>query len=127
MEVKDTRRVAADLQAWISTTDPGSSSAGIDYEQVGDNLYSVSMQFEVQATNYTQVKLYLEDYTTQHGGKLLSLHETVQHVTNDFIDSQSRLRNLKAAQQLLSPLLSTPTPPGAILSIHPILPHPNRP
>ncbi len=117
MEVKDTRRVAADLQAWISTTDPGSSSAGIDYEQVGDNLYSVSMQFEVQATNYTQVKLYLEDYTTQHGGKLLSLHETVQDVTNDFIDSQSRLRNLKGEQQRLLTLLSNTTALGDILSI----------
>jgi len=117
MEVKDTRRVAADLQAWISTTDPGSSSAGIDYEQVGDNLYSVTMQFEVQATDYTQVKLYLEDYTTQHGGKLLSLHETVQDVTNDFIDSQSRLRNLKGEQQRLLTLLSNATALGDILSI----------
>ncbi len=117
MKVKDTRRVAADLQGWISTTDPGSSSAGIDYEQVGDNLYSVSMQFEVQATNYTQVKLYLEDYTTQHGGKLLSLHETVQDVTNDFIDSQSRLRNLKGEQQRLLTLLSNTTALGDILSI----------
>ena len=117
MEVKDTRQVAADLQGWISTTDPGSSSAGIDYEQVGDNLYSVSMQFEVQATNYTQVKLYLEDYTTQHGGKLLSLHETVQDVTNDFIDSQSRLRNLKGEQQRLLTLLSNTTALGDILSI----------
>ncbi len=117
MEVKDTRRVAADLQGWISTTDPGSSSAGIDYEQVGDNLYSVSMQFEVQATDYTQVKLYLEDYTTQHGGKLLSLHETVQDVTNDFIDSQSRLRNLKGEQQRLLTLLSSTTALGDILSI----------
>jgi hypothetical protein len=117
MEVKDTRRVAADLQAWISTTDPGSSSAGIDYEQVGDNLYNVSMKFEVQATDYTQVKLYLEDYTTQHGGKLLSLHETVQDVTNDFIDSQSRLRNLKGEQQRLLTLLSNTTALGDILSI----------
>jgi hypothetical protein len=117
MEVKDTRRVAADLQGWISTTDPGSSSAGIDYEQVGDNLYSVSMQFEVRATDYTQIKLYLEDYTTQHGGKLLSLHETVQNVTNDFIDSQSRLRNLKGEQQRLLALLGNTTALGDILSI----------
>jgi len=117
MEVKDTRRVAADLQEWISTAAPGSSSAGIDYEQVGDNLYTVSMQFEVQATDYTQVKLYLEDYTTQHGGKLLSLHETVQDVTNDFIDSQSRLRNLKGEQQRLLTLLSSTTALGDILSI----------
>ena len=117
MEVKDTRRVAADLQGWISTTDPSSSSAGIDYEQVGDNLYSVAMKFEVRATDYTQIKLYLEDYTTQHGGKLLSLHETVQDVTNDFVDSQSRLRNLKGEQQRLLTLLGNTTALGDILSI----------
>ncbi len=117
MGVKDTRRVAADLQAWISTTDPGSSSEGTDYEQVGDNLYSVSMQFEVRATVYTQIKLYLEDYTTQHGGSLLSLHETVQDVTNDYIDSQSRLRNLRGEQQRLLTLLSNTTALGDVLSI----------
>jgi hypothetical protein len=117
MEVKDTRRVAADLQAWISTTDPGSSSEGTDYEQVGDNLYSVSMQFEVRATVYTQIKLYLEEYTTQHGGSLLSLHETVQDVTNDYIDSQSRLRNLRGEQQRLLTLLGNTTTLGDILSI----------
>lgn len=117
MGVKDTRQVAADLQAWISTTDPGSSSEGTDYEQVGDNLYSVSMQFEVRATVYTQIKLYLEDYTTQHGGSLLSLHETVQDVTNDYIDSQSRLRNLRGEQQRLLTLLGNTTTLGDILSI----------
>ena len=115
--VKDTRRVASDLQAWISTTDPHSSSAGIDYEQIDNNLYSVSMQFSAQATMYTQIKLYLEDYTSQHGGQLLSLHETVQNVTNDFIDSQSRLRNLRGEQQRLLTLLSSATALGDILSI----------
>src|ERR1700758_4871459 len=33
MLVKDTRRVASELQSWIATTDPRSTSAGIDYEQ----------------------------------------------------------------------------------------------
>lgn len=117
MAVKDTRRVAADLQAWISTTDPRSSSAGVDYEQTGDNLYNVTMQFSVQATMYTQIKLYLEDYTAQHGGQLISLHETVQDVTNDFIDSQSRLKNLRGEQQRLLTLLSSATALSDILSI----------
>ena len=117
MAVKDTRRVAADLQAWISTTDPRSSSAGVDYEQNGDNLYNVTMQFSVQATMYTQIKLYLEDYTAQHGGQLISLHETVQDVTNDFIDSQSRLKNLRGEQQRLLTLLSSATALSDILSI----------
>ena len=117
MEVKDTRRVAADLQAWINTTDPRSSSAGVDYKQVGDNLYSVSMQFSVQATLYTQVKLYLETYNSQYGGQLVSLHETIQDVTNDFVDSQSRLRNLRGEQQRLLTLLSSAGAIGDVLAI----------
>src|SRR5690348_5958196 len=32
MLVNDTRQAASDLQSWISTTDPRSTSAGIDYE-----------------------------------------------------------------------------------------------
>ena len=47
MAVKDTRSVAADLQAWINATDPRSSSMGIDYTQTDDNLYNVSMKFSV--------------------------------------------------------------------------------
>jgi len=117
MAVKDTQRVASDLQGWISTTDPRSSSAGIDYEQVDNNLYNVSMQFSVRASMYTQIKLYLEDYTSQHGGQLLSLHETVQDVSNDYVDSQSRLRNLRGEQQRLLTLLSSATALGDILSI----------
>ncbi|HYL43950.1 MAG TPA: hypothetical protein VEU97_11230, partial [Ktedonobacteraceae bacterium] len=39
MEVKDTQRVATDLQAWLSTTDPLSTADSINYQQVGDNLY----------------------------------------------------------------------------------------
>ncbi len=117
MSVKDTRQVASDLQTWISTTDPRSSSAGVDFEQVDNNLYNVSMQFSVQASMYSQVKLYLEDYTAQHGGQLLSLHETVQDVSNDYIDSQSRLKNLRGEQQRLLTLLSSATALGDILSI----------
>src|SRR5215469_16413438 len=70
MQVRDTRQVASDLQAWISTTDPGSSSAGIDYEQAGDNLYTVSMTFSVESRQYTQIEEYLAGYAQQHGGKL---------------------------------------------------------
>src|SRR5260370_27545326 len=40
MLIKDTRQVASELQSWISTTDPRSTSAGIDSEQTADKLYS---------------------------------------------------------------------------------------
>src|SRR5260370_11919021 len=84
MQVKDTRQVASNLQSWISTTDPRSSSAGIDYEQTGDNLYTVSMTFSVGSTAYTQIEEYLVSYVQQHGGKLLSLHESVHHLPTHY-------------------------------------------
>lgn len=117
MMVKDTRQVAADLQAWISTTDTSSSSAGIDYQQTDNNLYTVSMKFAVRATMYTQIKQYLGDYPTQHGGQLISLHETIQDVSNDYIDTQSRLKNLRGEQQRLLTLLSSATALGDVLAI----------
>ncbi len=92
MQVKDTRQVASNLQSWISTTDSRSSSAGIDYEQTGDNL-------------------------EQHGGKLLSLHESVQDVTNDYVDTQSQLTNLRGEQERLLVLLSNSTALGDIITV----------
>lgn len=117
MMVKDTRQVATDLQMWISTTDPSSSSAGIDYEQTDNNLYTVSMKFAVRASLYTQIKLYLADYPAQHKGQLLSLHETIQDVTNDYVDTQSRLKNLRVEQQRLLTLLSSATAIGDVIAI----------
>ncbi|HKF36794.1 MAG TPA: DUF4349 domain-containing protein [Ktedonobacteraceae bacterium] len=117
MQVKDTRQVASDLQAWISTTDPGSSSAGIDYEQAGDNLYTVSMTFSVESRQYTQIEEYLAGYAQQHGGNLLSLHESVQDVTNDYIDTQSQLTNLRGEQERLLVLLSNTTALGDIITV----------
>ena len=101
MLVKDTRQAASDLQSWIATTDPRSTSAGIDYEQTYDNLYNVTMTFSVTSTQYTQIEEYLAGYAQQRGGKLTSLHESVQDVTNDYIDTQSRLTNLRGEQQRL--------------------------
>lgn len=117
MQVRDTRRVASDLQSWISTTDPNSSSAGMDYEQTGDNLYTVSMTFSVESTNYTQIEEYLAGYAQQHGGKLLTLHESVQDVTNDYIDTQSQLTNLRGEQERLLVLLSNTTALGDIITV----------
>src|SRR5258708_18623682 len=117
MLVKDTWQVARDLQSWVNTTDPRSSSAGIDYEQTGDNLYTVSMTFSVGSTAYTQIEEYLASYVQQHGGKLLNLHESVQDVTNDYIDTQSRLTNLRGEQQRLLVLLSNTTALSDILTV----------
>jgi Domain of unknown function (DUF4349) len=117
MAVKDTRQVANELQSWISTTDPRASSAGINYEQVGDNLYNVSLTFSVQSTDYTQIEEYLASYASQHGGKLLNLHESVQDVTNDYIDTQSRLTNLRGEQSRLLTLLSQTQALGDIITV----------
>ncbi len=117
MLVKDTRQVASDLQSWIATTDPRSTSAGIDYEQTYDNLYNVTMTFSVTSAQYTQIEEYLAGYAQQHGGKLTSLHESVQDVTNDYIDTQSRLTNLRGEQQRLLTLLSNTTALGDIIAV----------
>jgi Domain of unknown function (DUF4349) len=106
MVVKDTRAVASAIQTWISTTDPRSSTAGSDYEATGDNLYNVSLTFSVQATLYPQIYNYLRDYVPKQGGQLQSFTETVQDATNDYVDTQSRLKNLRVEQQRVQTLLS---------------------
>ncbi len=117
MQVKDTRQVASELQSWIATTDPRSTSVGIDYEQTNNNLYTVSMTFSVTSAQYTQIEEYLAGYAQQHGGKLTSLHENVQDVTNDYIDTQSRLINLRGEQQRPLTLLSNTTALGDIIAV----------
>jgi len=117
MLVKDTRQVASDLQSWIATADPRSTSAGINYEQTYDNFYNVTMTFSVTSAQYTQIEEYLAGYAQQHGGKLTGLHESVQDVSNDYIDTQSRLTNLRGEQQRLLTLLSHASALGDVLSI----------
>lgn len=106
MEVKDTRRVAADLQAWISATDPQSLVTNVNYQQVDNNLYSVTLAFSVQASLFPGIESYLNTYPSQHGGKLLNVAMNTQDVSSDYIDSQSRLTNLKAEQLRLLTLVS---------------------
>ena len=117
MSVKNTTQVADALQTWITTTDPRSSSAGITYNQVGSNLYNVSLTFMVQSTVYPQVEHYLTNYAARNGGQLLSLNETVQDVTNDYVDTQSRLTNLRGEQTRLLDLLSHAQALGDIITI----------
>jgi hypothetical protein len=117
MSVKDTRQAADEIQTWIGMTDPRSSSAGVDYEQAGNNLYTITLSFSVEANLYPQIEPYLRDYASHHGGQLLSLTESVQDVTNDYIDTQSRLTNLKGEQARLLELLSHAQALGDIISI----------
>ena len=101
MQVKDTRRVAADLQAWISATDPLSLVTNVNYQQVDQNQYSVSLAFSVQAPLFPSIESYLNSYPALHGGKLLNVAMNTQDVSGDYVDSQSRLKNLKVEQQRL--------------------------
>lgn len=117
LQVKDTRQAAIQLQSWMSATDPHSSSAGTNYQQVGNNLYNVSLTFSVQSTLYPRVYTYLQNYTTQNGGQLVSFAETVQNVTNDYVDSQSRLTNLRGEQQRLLTLMGQAQALNDILNI----------
>ncbi len=117
MGVKDTSKAADALQSWITTTDTSASSAGITYDQVGDNLYNVSLTFMVQSTLYPQVQRYLRDYASKNAGQLLSLNETVQDVTNDYIDTQSRLTNLRSEQTRLLNLLGHAQALGDVITI----------
>src|SRR5262249_30301724 len=123
LQLSDTRRAAADLQAWIMTTDPKATSAGMTIDQGDNDQYTVTMTFSVQASLYPQIQRYLADYAGQHGGKLASLRETVQDVTNDYVDTQSRLANLRAEQQRLQTLMSQATSLPALLTTdHPLPP-----
>jgi hypothetical protein len=81
MTVYRSQQVADDLLSWVATTDPRSTTAGQDYEQVPESLYSITLRFSVHASLYPQIEHYLAGYAAQHGGKLDNLHETVQDVT----------------------------------------------
>jgi len=117
MEVKDTQRAANDLQAWISVTDPLSTAQTINYQQVGDNLYTVSMTFSVQASLFPRIENYLNNYPLAHKGRLLSTNMGAQDVSNDYIDTQSRLTNLRGERDRLLTLMSHASALGDILSI----------
>jgi hypothetical protein len=106
LKVKDTRKVADSLLAWISATDPRATTSATDYEQVDNNLYNVSLTFSVQATRYPLIYRYLRDYAIHNGGSLVTFNESIQDVTSTYVDTQSRLQNLRVEQGRLQDLVS---------------------
>lgn len=116
MAVKDTRATADDLSSWIAATDPKAQSAGATYSQDADQ-YAVSLNFQVEASIYPQIKSYLASYADHHKGKLLNLQESVQDVTGAYVDAQSRLANLRAEQGRLQTLMSQAKSISDILTI----------
>jgi hypothetical protein len=117
LHVKDTRKVADNLLAWISATDSRATTSATDYEQVDDNLYNVSLTFSVQATRYPLIYRYLRDYSVHNGGSLVTFNESIQDVTSTYVDTQSRLQNLRVEQGRLQDLVSHAQSLSDILAI----------
>lgn len=107
LQVKTPTQSANDLQAWITQTDTQATSSGTNYQQVENNQYDVTLSFLVDVSHYDQIKAYLRDYAGQHGGKLVNLQESVKDVSDDYVDSQSTLTNLRAEQQRLLSFMSS--------------------
>lgn len=103
--MKDPQKAADALQSWISTTDPRSTSAGVNYTQAGNNTYNITLSFSVQTSLYPQIQHYLQNYAQQQKGQLVGFQETVQDVTTGYIDTQSQLKNLRGEQARLLDLL----------------------
>lgn len=117
MQVKDTLATANDLQAWINSVDPQSSSAGTDYEQDGNNLYNVTLTFSVQATLYPQIYHYLQNYSAKKGGQLTSFNESIQDVTSDYVDTNARLENLRTERDRILTLMKQAQSMSDIITI----------
>ncbi len=105
MAMPDPRATANDLQTWILSTDPKAQSSGSTYTQDGSQ-YDVTLSFTVEASMYPQIKDYLTGYADGHKGTLVRQQESVQDLTNDYVDSQSRLANLRAEQGRLQTLMN---------------------
>jgi uncharacterized protein DUF4349 len=115
--VDDPRQTANDIRQWILTTDTRAQTVGIDYTRQSDGQYDVQLTFSVQAALYPQIENYLANYAQTHNGRLVTLHESVQDVTTQFVDLQSRLTTLKVEQQRLLDLLNHSGDLNSILTI----------
>jgi hypothetical protein len=89
--------------------DSFAQAAGEHISQNGDGKYVVALTFAISSTKYDAVKAYLQQFPQSHPdfkGKLLNENESVQNVTAQYVDLQSRLTNLRTEQQRLLQLLS---------------------
>src|SRR2546427_702784 len=75
------------------------------HQQVGDNLYRITLTFSVSSKAYSQVYQYLRDYAPDHKGHLTGFQEQVQDVSDDYIDTSSQLTNLKKEQERVQVLM----------------------
>src|SRR5579883_1555188 len=106
LQINDTRKAADEILTWMTASDPRTVSAGTNYNQVANDQYDISLTFSVPAASYTKSYSYLRDYSSNNKGHLTAFTETVQDVTGDFVDTQSRLKNLRAEQARLQDLMS---------------------
>jgi len=93
----------------VFAMDPLAQAAGEQINQQSDGTYTVALTFAVSAAKYEAVKTYLSSFAATfpaYKGKLTSENETVQNVTTQYVDLQSRLKNLRTEQQRLLQLLS---------------------
>ncbi len=93
----------------VFAIDPQAQAAGEQIKQQSDGSYTVALTFAVSAAKYDSVKRYLSGFSATYPafkGKLISESETVQNVTTQYVDLQSRLKNLRTEQQRLLQFLS---------------------
>ncbi|HEY7356137.1 MAG TPA: DUF4349 domain-containing protein [Ktedonobacterales bacterium] len=93
----------------VFAMDPLSQGAGEQINQQSDGTYTVAVTFAVSAAKYEAIKAYLGGFSTTYPafkGKLISENETVQNVTTQYVDLQSRLKNLQTEQKRLLDLMS---------------------
>lgn len=93
----------------VLAADTQAQAAGEDINQQSDGSYLVALTFAVSAPKYDTVKAYLNTFSTTYPtfkGKLTSEKETVQNVTSQYVDLQSRLTNLRTEQARLLTFLS---------------------
>ena len=93
----------------VLAADTQAQAAGEDINQQSDGSYLVALTFAVSAPKYDTVKAYLNTFSTTYPtfkGKLTGEKETVQNVTSQYVDLQSRLTNLRTEQARLLTFLS---------------------
>jgi len=93
----------------ILAVDTQAQAAGEEVDQQDDGSYTVALTFAVSAAKYDTVKSYLSSFGASYPAlKAVLLHEkeSVENVTSQYVDLQSRLTNLRTEQTRLLQLLS---------------------